>query len=218
MADLPYFISTMDEILNKLTTDELYRNCDANLLGDMNMDLLKSGSHEETSQYLESLLSGGQLPLISFPTRLGNNSATLIDHISTSHRSDHYDAGILISSVSDHFPIFYVQSSHHENIKSVTFKTRKINPGTEASFLNLISSKSWQDITNENRPNVAFGNFFNTIDAAAELSFPETEVNVKSKRLTYAQWMTVGLITSRYKKEKVFSLKVRNPTTKQKQI
>ena len=211
-ADLPYFISAVDEILNKVSTDARFKNCEIDLIGDMNLDLLKYNTHDHTSQYLECLLSNGQLPLICLPTRINENTATLIDHISTSHRSDNYNAGIIISSISDHLPIFYIQSSDNDISKYAPLKTRKINPTTTEKFLKILDSKRWYDVTDENRPKVAFETFFNTIEAAVELSFPETEIKLKSKNISLSPWMTRGLLTSRNKKEKLFSLKIRKPT------
>ena len=215
-ADIPYFFSAIGEILNKVSNDARFRNCEIDLMGDMNLDLLKYNTHDLASQYLECLLSNGQLPLISLPTRINTNVATLIDHISTSHQSDNYNAGIIISSISDHFPIFYIQTSDNDISKYASLKTRKINPTTTETFLELLRSKRWRDVTDENRPKVAFTTFFNTVEAAVELSFPETEIKLKSKNLTLSPWMTKGLLTSRNKKEKLFSQKIRKPTEQNK--
>ena len=74
----------------------------------MNIDLLKSYSHQDSSAYLDNFLQFGLLQLITLPTRIGNRSATIIDHILTNILDDNFDTGIIISDISDHFPVFYV--------------------------------------------------------------------------------------------------------------
>ena len=100
----------LNEILEKIKSYPIYKKClDINLVGDFNMDLLKSKSHTDTSSYLASLLEHGLLPIVSLPTRVSQNSATIIDHISTSFIDDNYDVGLIVSDLSDHFTVFYTQ-------------------------------------------------------------------------------------------------------------
>ena len=51
------------------------------LLGDFNMDLMNYDQHLLTNEFLESLSSHILLPHIVQPTRIRNNSKTLIDNI-----------------------------------------------------------------------------------------------------------------------------------------
>ena len=59
--------------------------------------------------YLDTLLEQGILPLITLPTRIFNRSASLIAHIATNISDDSYDTGIIVSDISDHFPVFYIK-------------------------------------------------------------------------------------------------------------
>ena len=83
----------------------------------MNINLLKHSTHLETGSYLETLLENSLLPLITLPTRIVHNSATLLDHISTNICDDNFDSGIIISDISDHFPIFYIRHYKERNPK-----------------------------------------------------------------------------------------------------
>ena len=49
-------------------------------LGDFNVDLLKYESHQSTAAFLDTLYSYNVFPLITKPTRVTRESATLIDH------------------------------------------------------------------------------------------------------------------------------------------
>ena len=53
------------------------------LLGDFNVDLLKSEQHEATNEFLDSLSSNMFLRHIVQPTRITSHSKILIDNILT---------------------------------------------------------------------------------------------------------------------------------------
>ena len=61
------------------------------LAGDFNINLLNTDKHVPTSDYLEMLYTYNMYPLINKPTRVKQNSASLIDNIFTNislHTSD----------------------------------------------------------------------------------------------------------------------------------
>ena len=55
------------------------------IMGDMNIDLLKYHSHQQTERYLDMIYSLDLLPVITKPTRITNHTATLIEHIYTNN-------------------------------------------------------------------------------------------------------------------------------------
>ena len=79
-------------------------------LGDLNLDLLKHEEHRPTSALLDILYSYNMYPLISKPTRVNTNSATLIDHILTNNfdvQCKHIQ-GILCNSITEHYAVFHI--------------------------------------------------------------------------------------------------------------
>ena len=73
------------------------------ILGDFNIDLLKSETCSFSHEFLLSLQSFDFLPTIDKPTRVHNNSATLIGSILTNNREHSVLSGNVISDISDHF-------------------------------------------------------------------------------------------------------------------
>ena len=73
-------ISMLNEHLKNVIDSIKCSNIPCYLFGDFNINLLNQSSHQATSD-LDILYSGGFIPLISRPTRIAENSATLIDHI-----------------------------------------------------------------------------------------------------------------------------------------
>ena len=82
-------------------------------LGDLNLDLLKHEEHRPTSAFLDILYSYNVYPLISKPTRVTTNSATLIDHILTNDFDVQckHKQGILCNRITDHYAVFHITNN-----------------------------------------------------------------------------------------------------------
>ena len=74
-------------------------------MGDFNINLLKYDTDNLRHEFLEIFLSNSFFPLVSKPTRVTNISSTLIDNI-FSNFIPHSDSYIMLSDISDHYPIF----------------------------------------------------------------------------------------------------------------
>lgn len=213
LADIVKFNQILESILDKIKNDPVLSNSeDIQIVGDVNIDLLQHQQHSHTMEYLDTLLSHHMLPLITLPTRITNTSATIIDHISSSQQTDVYDASIIHCSLFDHLPIFYIKNIQTNIPPPKYIKSRKINSTTIPSFENLLKTVPWDNITSENRPKQAFEKFFNILDEAVNLSFPEVVTKVKPNDTPLNPWMSQGLLISRKHKEKLFSKKLRKPT------
>ena len=111
LANLQKFIQILNGILESIQSDSEFKNCQSiELLGDFNIDLLKHNVHGDTTLYLDTVLNYSLLPLITLPTRVMHNCATIIDHIMTNAQQGKYDAGIIISDISDHFPVYFIKA------------------------------------------------------------------------------------------------------------
>ena len=72
------------------------------MLGDFNIDLINS----QSETLLNVLLPNGFYPRIDRPTRITDDSATLIDNIFINAHTDNIKSGVWLLDVSDHFGIF----------------------------------------------------------------------------------------------------------------
>ena len=150
-ANLEQALEHHKYILNKINSDKDLKNCDVTILGDLNIDLLQFSNHNLTNQYLESLLSLGFLPVVTKPTRIHKQSATLIDHIFTNKKANVYETGIIESPLSDHYPVFYIEQTKVQRSVPEIIKTRKINNETTKSFCDLLESAPWNNVINEKK-------------------------------------------------------------------
>ena len=105
-TDTDVFINTLNTFIEKIKPENKY----CYLLGDYNINILNYATHSATADFVDSLFSYGFLPLISRLTRVTTSSATLIDNIFTNNfnHSTASSQGILVTDVSDHFPIFHM--------------------------------------------------------------------------------------------------------------
>ena len=119
-------IEDYTDILTKSLDQIRNRNRKCYIIGDFNINLLNSESHNLTNNFLNQMLSYFMLSTIVKPTRVIESSATLIDNIfiNTSSLLDNTRTGILYTDITDHFPVFYLQKSAKPIRKTrETFKT-----------------------------------------------------------------------------------------------
>ena len=67
--------------------------------------------------YINSILSHDAIPLITKPTRISNNSSTIIDHIITNDSKHKFQSFIVKSDLTDHYSIFCVINKNSTNNK-----------------------------------------------------------------------------------------------------
>ena len=76
-SDLVTFTDIMKNIVEIIRRE--YKIC--YLMGDYDINLLNVDTHQLTSDFNDTLFSNGFVPMITHPTRVTSNSATLIDNI-----------------------------------------------------------------------------------------------------------------------------------------
>ena len=91
---------------------------------EQNLNLLNNESHEITGKFFDSMLSFMLTPLISKPTKITANSATLIDNIFTNDSAHYLKCGLLFTDIYDNFPVFAISD---QNYNSLNQRRNKIN-------------------------------------------------------------------------------------------
>ena len=76
------------------------------LLRDLNVNLLNYNEHNQSDEFLDSLVSNSFIPLILQPTRTTSHSNTLIDNIFSNVIDPDIILGNLTATISDHLPQF----------------------------------------------------------------------------------------------------------------
>ena len=130
-------ITEFNIALDKTLTLIASQNIPCIFAGDLNIDLLKYETNNDTTQFVNNLLARNFLPTILMPTRITNHSATIIDHIYYYEgKHNKCDFGIksdnLLADITDHLANFFVIT------KKTAKKDLKITLSSDY-FLNLMN-------------------------------------------------------------------------------
>ena len=198
--NLAEFNILYDELLSKLRTE----NKNIFILGDFNIDLLKTSNHTESDTFLNNNLSSCIRPLITRPTRITAHSKTLIDNIFTNNIEDEIMSGNIICTISDHLPQYavvkLVTEKNHPKQKKQTFKNyKKFNLPNFCENLNKIN---WDQLHANENSNKKFDTFIKTINNLIESNTP-TETKKLLFKKSHKPWITQGVLISIETKKKL---------------
>jgi hypothetical protein len=195
-------------------------SCELILGGDLNLDALKVNSCPLASSYFDLLFANGFIQSVTRPTRCTSSSATCLDHFLTNFNQNSYESIIVVSMVSDHFPVIFLKDQCRKHVKLKQTTTRDFSENNITCFMNQLASTDWGGISAENDPGIAFDNFSNTFGMIHESFFAPKIVRFNKNIHKRNPWMTAGLLTSRINKLKLAKLCFTspNPTNKAKYV
>jgi len=181
------------------------------LLGDYNINLLNSDTHQLTAKFVDTMFMYGYIPLTNKPTRIGSYSATLIDNIYTNNISaSNTKSGVFYTDITDHFPVFHItgnkiNTSAREFVHKRFFTTENI-----AQFTCLLKNINWNEILTEQDTQSMFTCFHKTFLQLFNDCFPVRKIykNYKNK----LEWITVGIKKSIKHKNALYMRYKRYPT------
>ena len=202
-TSLPHFVTNCAKLFQKLTSERhtLY------IAGDFNIDLLKYDAHDETSNFLDVALEHYLYPTISKPTRFSRSTSTLIDNIFVSSLNEDYTAGLFISDLSDHLPIFFISSikTQAKQMHEIVCTTsRTLTDSAIFQFREKLATTDWTHTDKTDDVNVAYGHFISKFDSLYNESFPLRTVKRKVYTNVSKPWITSGIMKSIKKKDKLY--------------
>ena len=147
-SDIDSFLSKLFEVLTSIL--QLDSSCSSIIMGDINIDLLKVSANARFMEFYTIMTSFNYCPLIRRPTRVTDESQTLIDHIWTNEPHTVFNSGIVSYDLSDHFPVFAVIEQNiavpHNESQYVTMNKRLNNEVCDAKFRDLLSNTDFSDV------------------------------------------------------------------------
>ena len=201
-----------NKIICNIKNNPLHKKCPIFLVGDFNLDLIKYSQCEVVSNYANNMSSFGLLPVIVRPTRFSNvtgcNAATLIDHVFSSSKSAKF-GGILLSDISDHYPVFVI-----DYLKCVGSKCEEIIKCDTSSknidnLCSYLKNVSWSPILDDSDPISATEGFFKIVEDATNTCFPPKTVKHRKKHpKNILPWFSAGLARCSKKKNQLFKKKI----------
>jgi len=202
--------------LQSLLQNPIFSNKDSFLMGDFNIDLMKCDSLNTSQEFIEILMSASFLPLISKPTRVANETATLIDNIFCNILPVP-ESGIVLSDISDHYPIFarmLLNISTKNNNSNL--KRRKITPENLSSLQRSLNEIDWSLVYNSQDVDLAFDYFMNTINFELDAHIPMRVIKNNYKKNPKLPWISKSILRSINRKNNLFYQFKINPTKQSK--
>jgi Endonuclease/Exonuclease/phosphatase family len=189
----------------------------AYVAGDFNIDVLKYTTNDFVNEYVDGIFINGFIQILSKPTRCTSHSATLIDHVITNDVRSNYESCILISKISDHFPVI----SFCDSVRSAApqfIETRFLTQNNIHNFKENLANLRWNEVLNCNDTQTAYDIFHETFLDLYNLYFPVKKVKLNRNLHKIEPWFTNGLLTSRRRKNYLAKCAVQNPTIANKTI
>lgn len=194
------FNNFIDSVLESFKN---YKNKEIIIVGDTNIDLIKSENNALTNAYLDSFISNSFIPKISLPTRVTNNSATLIDHIFQKISDVPTYQGTIPVDITDHYINFISLDLTDPDVsleKNVTYRVQ--NEASMNSFKNALNDANWDDVINSSNVDTAYNSFIDIYTKIMNEKLPVRTSKFNRKFHKIKPWITKGIITSmkqRYK-------------------
>jgi hypothetical protein len=144
--------------------------------GDFNIDLLKSGSHSETDEFMNILGTHFFQPHILQPTRITDHSATLIDNIFFNSLDHFAISGNIINDISDHMANFLIINKFSSLPDNVKIYNRDYSKLDESALIQEVQRVDWEDLfsnaSNVSNPSTFFDCFYTKISDIVDKHIP----------------------------------------------
>ena len=159
------FLTHLDSLLSNLSSN----NLTSFICLDSNINILNTPCN---IQYLSTINDNNFIQCIEKATRIHNHSTSLIDHILTNSISLEYNSGVLVSDISDHFPVFIELPSMCQKSKTKINHARNFSKSNLEKFRTLQNNLDWSDVRGSDDVNISYGIFWDTLKTLFDLNFP----------------------------------------------
>ena len=206
-TSLPLFQEKLTDILSNIHT-----NCV--LMGDININLLNEPVDQSVKSFVNNMSEFSYVPIITKPTRVQNNTATLLDHmwVNFEQSEDNYHSQIVLCGISDHFPtIFYYNKAKLDRSKKlITF--RKSSDLIDNQFKNALDSSNIDDVLLINNVDHAFETYHNILYNLYDEYYTLTHKYIDTHKVN-RPWITAAIKESIKRKNKLYKKFVKYPIT-----
>ena len=212
-GNVTHYNDSINTYLNNIKTKDM-----CVIGGDINIDLLKTNC-KSSQNYLDVMTSNNFMPTITAPTRITDNSVTLIDHIfiklPKSKIKNKISAGNLLCDISDHLPNFIIINIDIKKTNERPY-IRLYNKNNVCKFESNIENELLEikNITTEDNINTDSNEIYNAFEYKLhylhDTYFPL--IKMSRKKFRDKDWITEGIKRSIKVRNNLFYLKLGNPS------
>ena len=173
---------------------------------DQNLDLIKLNDDNIIKEFIDVNYANGLLPVITKPTRITHQTATLIDNIYTNiYALDYMKSGIIISDISDHLPVFlqFGKKSDKQVKEPLTFTYRDMSPNIIVDIKQELAVCDWNCVNGMDSEE-GLNYLMEQINDALNKNAPFKTVSIPYKNVIREPWVTKGMIRSSNNLDKLF--------------
>jgi len=156
------------------------------ICGDFNINLLNY-TLEQPKAFLDVMVSENYIPYITLPTRITDQTATLIDNIFVHHTSDTIEeeitSGNLLTDITDHLPNFLIYGQHATKFKCERPYTRIYSKENIEKFKQYLKNeRNWTKFMEEDDCNNATEEYLKINKEAHDKFFPLKQISIRRSR------------------------------------
>ena len=157
-----------------------------------------------TGEFYDLMTSNSFLPLITRPTRVTATSATLIDNIFSNYLENcsHSMQGLMITDISDHYPIFHVNRQVKAKDTEIYMEKRVYSDKNKRDFTQALAGIDFSEISSVHGTQSAFDLFHGKLLTLLNKYFPK--VRTIKKYNNRNPWLSEGLRKTIKHKNKLY--------------
>ena len=160
------------------------------VLGDVNINLLHYDSHTPTKDFVSLLLSQHFLPYIFHPTRISDQSSTIIDNIFSNVCNLDTKSGNILTQIVDDFPQFSIVSKIGITNKAMSYYQHNYSQFDQGQFLADFNNLTF-DYLNDNQSDVneKFNRFLDDLNKIIGQHAPLKKLSKRDLKLRNKPWI-----------------------------
>ena len=154
------------------------------LLGDINVNYLVKSSHKEIK---ELFITHGLHQLVKLPTRVTQETKSLIDVIMTNTRSNVHHTKVLPLSLSDHDCVMCVRKINHRKMPFRTITCRDYSKYNHTVLALDIENYNWNPVYTETNVNIALDYMEQGLTSVIDRHAPQNYKTCKRQQISLAK-------------------------------
>ena len=131
------------------------KNNNCIIMGDFNIDITKENAIK--NDFINTIHSFSYFPTINICTRITNSSKSIIDNMVTNIHNFWLESGVVLSDITDNFPIvLFVNLAREPTLPPSMLTMKVLNNRTLEQLCVNLETKSWNCVYNASDPDTAY--------------------------------------------------------------
>lgn len=188
------FNAVLANVLEKIDKS----NHETIIMGDMNVNYLSKNEHSNIKNIFSD---NGFKQIIDKPTRITDNTTTLIDLIQVNYKERICYKTVIPTGLSDHDLIACVRKANGVTIPPETIRYRDYRRYDPSKIMNELQNENWNDIYSKTSPNQSWNEMKRILQESLNRNAPYITKRIKGKK---SPWMSKAITKHMNKRDQLF--------------